>query len=121
MLGVGRVDAPGVWGEKVVCGAASAPELSGLGQGATADSLGEDVLQCLNNHIHHLRVGRGNTDKDKDKDSSVNKASSRWTAHKNLKSSISRRAILIIIIILFLHALIFYSTPHPDSENHQSL
>ena len=62
-----RMDgARGIRGEKVVCGAASAPELLGSGQGAAADSLGKDALKCLNNHIHYLRVGHGNTDKDKD-------------------------------------------------------
>lgn len=66
--------APGIRGEKVVFGAASAPELSGSARGAAADSPGKDALQCQNSHIHHLRVGHCNTDKDKD--SSVNKASS---------------------------------------------
>ncbi len=60
------VGAPGMQGEKVVFGAASAPQLSGSAQGAAADS-----LQCVNNHIHHLRVGRCSTGKDKD--SSINK------------------------------------------------
>lgn len=58
--------APGIRGEKVVFGAVSTAELSGSARGAAADSLGKDALQCLNNHIHHLRVGHCSTDKDID-------------------------------------------------------
>lgn len=32
----------------------------------TADSHGRNSLKCFNSHIHHLRVGHCNTDKDKD-------------------------------------------------------
>lgn len=59
--------APGMQGVRIL-GGASAPELSGSTQGAAADSLGEDELQCLNNHLHPLRVGHCNMHKDKDSD-----------------------------------------------------
>lgn len=46
--------------------------MSRSARGATADSLGKDDQQCLNNQIHHLRVGR----RDKDKNASINRVSS---------------------------------------------